>query len=226
MGSVGLRSQALGACAGVLLAAGSVCGQVTLPGLGTPYTQDFDTLASSGTSSGVPTGWALRESGSNANATYTASTGSSPTGDTYSFGSMVSSERAFGGLQTGTLIPTIGASFQNDTGGTITSLDIAYTGEQWRGGNTGAPREDRLNFQYSLDATGPRNGHLDGGRRARFRFASDHRAGGGSPGREPAAKPQSALLFHHQLEHRSGSDLLDPLDRCRRNRLGRRPERG
>ena len=39
------------------------------------------------------------------------------------------------------------------SGGTITSLDIAYTGEQWRNGNTAAARDDRLDFQYSTDAT-------------------------------------------------------------------------
>ena len=33
----------------------------------------------------------------------------------------------------------------------ITSLDVAYTGEQWRLGTAGRP--DRLDFQYSLDAT-------------------------------------------------------------------------
>ena len=59
--------------------------------------------------------------------------------------------RAFGGLQSGSLIPTIGAVFTNSTGQTITSLDISYTGEQWRLGTTG--RADRLDFQYSLDAT-------------------------------------------------------------------------
>ncbi|MFO7684150.1 MAG: hypothetical protein R6X34_29310, partial [Chloroflexota bacterium] len=43
--------------------------------LSTPYAQNFDTLAISGTSSFVPNGWAFSESGSNANTTYTAGTG-------------------------------------------------------------------------------------------------------------------------------------------------------
>jgi hypothetical protein len=38
------------------------------------------------------------------------------TGDTYSFGAASNTERAFGGLQSGSLNPTIGAAFTNNTG--------------------------------------------------------------------------------------------------------------
>lgn len=124
---------------------------VSLTTLGSPYTQDFNTLAISGTSSTLPGGWELSESGTGANTTYTAGTGSGTAGDTYSFGSASSTDRAFGGLQSGSVIPTIGASFTNNTGSTITSLAVAYTGEEWRLGATG--RVDRLDFQYSTDAT-------------------------------------------------------------------------
>jgi predicted extracellular nuclease len=123
--------------------------QVSLTG--PTYTQDFNTLALSGTSGTVPAGWLFSESGTNANTTYTAGTGSGNAGDTYSFGAASNTERAFGGLQSGSLVPTIGAVFTNNTGSTITSLAVAYTGEQWRLGATG--RTDRLDFQYSLDAT-------------------------------------------------------------------------
>ena len=118
---------------------------------GTTYTENFDTLVSSGTSSTLPDGWVFSEAGTSANATYTAGTGSSNTGDTYSFGASGSPERAIGGLQSGSLVPTLGASFTNDTGSTITALNIAYTGEQWRLGTLN--RADRLDFQYSLDAS-------------------------------------------------------------------------
>jgi uncharacterized protein len=124
---------------------------ISLTTLGSAYTQDFNTLAITGTSSTLPTGWALSETGTSANTTYTAGTGSSTTGDTYSFGSTGNTERAFGGLQSGSLIPTIGACFTNDTGSTVTSLAISYTGEQWRLGTTA--RADRIDFQYSLNAT-------------------------------------------------------------------------
>ena len=123
---------------------------ISLTVLDAPYGQDFNTLESAGTSNLLPSGWEFLESGTNANGTYTAGTGSSNTGDTYSFGPAASNERALGGLQSGSLIPLVGAAFSNDTGSTITSLEIAYTGEQWRLG--ALARLDRLDFQYSLDA--------------------------------------------------------------------------
>ena len=101
-------------------------------------------------------GWAFAESGASANSTYAAGTGSSTTGDTYSFGAAANTERAFGGLQSGSLIPTIGASFTNNTGATITDLAIGYTGEQWRLGT--ANRADKLDFQISTNAISLTNG--------------------------------------------------------------------
>ncbi len=126
---------------------------VNLTALGLSYTQDFNTLASTGESNVLPVGWELNEAGTSVNVdgNYTAGAGSSNAGDTYSFGVGSNTERAFGGLQSGTLIPTIGAAFNNNTGATITSLEIAYTGEQWRLGTLS--RSDRIDFQYSIDAT-------------------------------------------------------------------------
>jgi uncharacterized protein len=129
-------------------------GTVSLTSLGTAYTQDFNTLASSGTSSAVPDGWWFSEVGSNANGLYAAGTGSSNAGDVYSFGAGGSSERALGQVLSGSLNPTIGAQIVNDTGRTITSLTITYAGEQWRVGQlrTGSIG-DRLDFQLSTNAT-------------------------------------------------------------------------
>lgn len=118
---------------------------------GSPYTQNFDGLAASGTASLLPLGWFFAETGTNANALYTAGTGSGNAGDTYSFGAAGSTERALGGLQSGSLVPRIGAQLSNDTGATIQSIVLAYTGEQWRLGTAG--RADRLDFEYSLDAS-------------------------------------------------------------------------
>ena len=118
---------------------------------GVPYTQDFDTLTSSGTSSAVPDGWAFSETGSSANTTYTAGTGSGTAGDTYSFGAISATERAFGGLQSGSLTPTIGAEFKNNSGTTVSSLALSYNCEEWRLGTLN--RFDRMDFQYSTDAT-------------------------------------------------------------------------
>ena len=73
------------------------------------------------------------------------------TGDTYSFGAAASTERAFGGLQSGTLNPTIGGCIINNTGATVNEITITYDGEQWRLGTLA--RTDQLDFEYSTNAT-------------------------------------------------------------------------
>ena len=115
------------------------------------YSQNFDSLAASGTSSTLPDGWFLLESGASANSTYTAGTGSGTTGDTYSFGASGNPERALGGQRTGSLVPEFGVQLKVGGPSILESLQVAYTGEQWRMGAAG--RMDRLDFQYSLDAT-------------------------------------------------------------------------
>lgn len=141
------------------LAAGAASAQVSLTG--PAYTQNFDGLANAaGTTTNDLTlpGWLMTESGggSRDNEQYAVDTGSSNSGDTYSYGASGSSERALGGLLSGSLNPTFGACFTNDTGTEVSALDIAYTGEQWRSGTAG--RTDTINFQYSLDATGLTDG--------------------------------------------------------------------
>src|SRR6185503_9449289 len=130
---------------------------VSISTLGTPVTQNFDSLVSSGTgtlAANTPAGWGFSESGTNANTTYTAGTGSGNAGDTYSFGSAAApTDRALGQLRSGTLISILGGTFSNNTGGTINSLNIAYAGEQWRLGATGRTVAERMDFQYSTDAT-------------------------------------------------------------------------
>jgi uncharacterized repeat protein (TIGR01451 family) len=121
--------------------------------LNTAYLENFDTLAQSGVSSTTPPVWTRAESGANANTTYTANNGGSNTGDTYSYGTTGSSERALGTLRATTFVPTIGTFYRNDTGFTINSLQIAYTGEEWRLGTASRVVPDRLDFQYSTNAT-------------------------------------------------------------------------
>jgi endonuclease/exonuclease/phosphatase family metal-dependent hydrolase len=129
----------------------SLQGQVSLFQINSPYQQNFDSLLSAGTAnefSSLPHGWLAIETGTNANTSYAASTGSANAGNTYSFGT--TAERALGGLQSGSLIPIVGAEFVNNTGATITALQISYKGEQWRLGATSRP--DRIDFQFSLNA--------------------------------------------------------------------------
>lgn len=104
--------------------------QISIPNASFTDAQDFSTLANTGTSSTVPAGWAFSEAGANQNALYAAGTGSNNAGDTYSFGfAAPNTERAFGGLQAGSLIPTVGVCYTNNTTATITGLTVTYTGE-------------------------------------------------------------------------------------------------
>ena len=148
--------------------------QVSLTSLNTAYTQNFDGLANSGTGTGISTttgssgskvvsvtfpagslsGWYFVESTSNADGSYTAGTGSSATGDTYSYGASASTERALGSIASSNLLSRYGAQFTNNTGNTIDQLDISYVGEEWRFDPArGTTIKDQITFEYSTDAT-------------------------------------------------------------------------
>jgi len=127
---------------------------MVLATFGSAVCENFSGLATSSTSSTMPTGWAFSESGSNANTTYAAGSGSSATGETYSFGT--AGDRTLGGLRSGSLNPTYGARVFNNTGSTISTITVSYTGKTWRVG--AASRSDRIDFQYSTNATAVNNG--------------------------------------------------------------------
>lgn len=133
-------------------------GTISLSTIGSAYGQDFDTLANtpgSTTNATLPLGWDLLEGGGGArdNELYAADNGFSGTGDTYSYGTSFSTDRAFGALRSGTLVPTNGASFTNNTGVTIGALQISYMGEMWRAGVLNRNAADRIDFQLSTNAT-------------------------------------------------------------------------
>jgi endonuclease/exonuclease/phosphatase family metal-dependent hydrolase len=133
-------------------------GQISISSTTTPYTQNFNTLRNtSGTSATLPTGWRFLESGVSANTTYGVDAGSSTTGNTYSYGTGTNTERALGSLQSSSVYSLMGIQIRNTTGQTITSLEISYTGEQWRCGATGRGA-DRLDFSYSTNSTNLANG--------------------------------------------------------------------
>jgi len=124
---------------------------VVLPGPGEVYEQDFNTLAITGTDlTLLPEGWSLSEQGDNANGAYRAGTGSSSTGDTYSFGAAGDTDRALGGIRSSRLVSRFGLELSNAGATTMTGFRISYRGEQWRLGTVG--RADRLDFQFSTDA--------------------------------------------------------------------------
>lgn len=121
---------------------------LTTPG----YTQDFNTLASSGaTGSALPAGFRIVETGGTGGTTYGVNNGSSNTGNSYSYGTTGSVDRALGSLASGTVEQILfGGVFTNGLGAAITSLTFGYTGEQWRSGTSTAA--DRLTFQYRIGA--------------------------------------------------------------------------
>ena len=126
--------------------------------IGSPVSQNFDTLATTGTTNTwtddttLP-GW-YSQFTTTANPTvYRADDGSSNAGAIYSYGTGTSTERAFGTTSSGTPVTIFNAlKLTNDTASPITSLGINFNGEQWRnGGNTTA---QTLAFQYQVANAG------------------------------------------------------------------------
>src|ERR1051325_2585080 len=128
--------------------------------LDSPLTENFDTLASTGTgiawtdNTTIP-GWYSSRT------TYNTGTGSSNAGALYSFGVAgvnPVTDRALGDVGsggTGTVL--FGVRFVNNTGNTITSLDVNYNGEQWRtgGSSTATPSvAQTADFQYQVANAG------------------------------------------------------------------------
>jgi hypothetical protein len=127
----------------------------SITALNSPLTENFNSLATAGTgnawSDNVTISGMFAQFGAVPTnpTTYRASTGSDNTGAIYSFGSTSSTDRAFGSIASGTTGDIFwGFKLTNNTGTTITALNISYTGEQWRnGGNTSA---QQLEFQYQV----------------------------------------------------------------------------
>ncbi|MGB3069454.1 MAG: ExeM/NucH family extracellular endonuclease [Ottowia sp.] len=129
------------------------------------YTQNFDTLATSGADwiqGSTLAGWYLYTGAGADIATYQASDGTSNSGAFYSFGASGNSERALGGTASGGAYfgsPASGAvagyiavAATNATSAAINTLTISFNGEQWRnGGNTSA---QAMVMQYGLSSDG------------------------------------------------------------------------
>lgn len=122
------------------------------------HSQNFDTLAQSGTSnpwtdnSTLP-GWYAARSVAVPPVIYLAGTGTGTTGGLWSFGANpVIGDRALGGIGSNAAGDILWAVVLENTGSTpITELAVSFVGEQWRnGGNTDA---QTVGFTYSLDAT-------------------------------------------------------------------------
>lgn len=130
---------------------------ISLTTLGTPYTQNFDSLAQTGTNVAwtddtTINGWYSTRT------TYNGGTGSSNTGALYSFGVAGTNpvtDRALGGIGSGgTGTFYWAARFVNNTGSAISSLDISFVGEQWRDGGAVTPAQQTMPFQYQVANAG------------------------------------------------------------------------
>mgnify|MGYP001764926136 CR=1 FL=1 len=145
----------------MLLVSASAWAQVSITALSTSYTQNFNTLDNTtgvtGSSVALPTGWLIFENGTGTSplqdGLYAVDNGSLNNGNAYSYGAASSTDRALGLLQSGSVNPSIGVAFTNNTGGVINSLTISYRGEMWRIGVTNRGGADRIDFQYSTDAS-------------------------------------------------------------------------
>ena len=132
------------------------------------YSQDFDSLASSGTGNAwlndsTISGWYLfqQAGGGTAIASYNAGDGSSSTGNFYSFGGADSGDRALGGVgsggayfgspSSGSIAGWIAVSFVNSSGSTFSGFMADWNGEQWRNGGNTSPQT--MVFEYGFGAT-------------------------------------------------------------------------
>jgi hypothetical protein len=120
------------------------------------YSQDFNSLANTGTAnawvdnSTIPN-WYSQRTGTGT--TYEVSTGSNNTGNLYSFGTSAATERSLGAVSSGNAVAghfAHGLLLQNTSASVITSLTVAYTGEQWRSAN--APLQT-VTFYYKIAST-------------------------------------------------------------------------
>lgn len=149
----GLRSiltSAAAAFALILLYSAPVAAQISITTLNVAYTENFDTLPASGSAtwtnnSNIP-GWFHARTGTGT--TIVANNGSSNAGNLYSYGTGTDADRALGSLGSGNAaIGNLfwGVRLQNNSGATLTSLNVTYTGEQWR---NSAAAAQTLAFSY------------------------------------------------------------------------------
>lgn len=150
--------------AAVPLQSVKAAGSVALTASG--YSQNFDSLANSGSSaswtndSTLP-GWYLGTDATPTVTSYNVSTGTGTAGAFYSFGSTTAlTDRALGGIGSNAYYGTSGVGkgymgivLQNQTGANIDTLTISYTGEQWR--NNSNTSAQSLTFSYVISSSIP-----------------------------------------------------------------------
>ncbi len=204
-------------------AATPAAAQAPFTALNTAYTQDFNTLNTSGSVAWVNNStianWHHARTGTGN--LIVAGNGSSNAGALYSFGTGTDVDRALGSVgSSNAAVGNLwwGVHFVNNTGTTVTAIDIAYYGEQWRYSGTAAAQVVAFSYQVgtalsslttgtwtnatSFDFTGPiisgTTGALDGNAAANRVLVSGTLAVTLAPGQE-------IMLRWYDPDH-SGSD--------------------
>ena len=148
----------------LLLASGQSWGQFNIDAGSVDYNQDFNSLTTGTWSNNTTiTGWYAKTSATASITTYAANTGSTTTAGLYAFGIAGTNpltDRALGYAPSnsytgaaGTGKGFLGWRLKNNTGATITSLTITWTGEQWRKENNASSHTLNLTYQTGTTIT-------------------------------------------------------------------------
>ena len=138
-----------------IVSSGATGNQVNV---GSAYTQNFNSLPSSSTlnwsDNSSIAGWYVTDEKNSGSVDIVPGTGSSNTGNSYSFGSSSSSERAMGYLGSGTQdYYNCAIRLVNNTGAAIQSFSVSFTGEQWRSGGSTNDNNNKLEFYYQVGSS-------------------------------------------------------------------------
>lgn len=129
--------------------------QTSIAAIGTTYSQNFNTLTPAGAwaDNSTITSWYALDANGSTSTSFVLNDGEISTDGLTSFGTVASSDRALGFAPVGNVGEKmyVGWRFKNNTGITINSLVINWTGEQWRDEDVNA-QSITLNYQISASA--------------------------------------------------------------------------
>lgn len=159
-----LNFKNVAALSAITLAAAAMPAQanIAVNGNAFTYTQSFDSLAStrpspttynSWVNDSTLAGWSLFNTNLLAVVEYLPDDGGSNTGKFRSFGSAGSTERALGGVGSGSLSGWIAVAFDNATGHDLSGFKIGFDGEQWRNGGNATLAAQSMVLQYGFGAS-------------------------------------------------------------------------
>jgi endonuclease/exonuclease/phosphatase family metal-dependent hydrolase len=141
-------------CLATVFAAVPAFAQILMSG-GT-YSQNFDSLAGSGTVNWTNNltlpGWYAAKGSADA-PTYVAGSGTGTSGSIYSFGTNgvnPASDRALGSVAASSTAYAYGVRFANDTAFAQNNITVSYTGEQWRNANGSGAVTNTLSYSYQI----------------------------------------------------------------------------